>query len=281
MPINGRLDLADLASVPGGLLRADAAESWGRVRAAVGLDLRPTSYADTYRPFEVQERIFRERYTTAYVTGIDPRLWLGMVWWRKPVYAAAAVPGTSNHGWGLAIDVTGLGGFSGATYARLAGAAGPHGWNNTAGRQIAEPWHWEYAPSTDTHPTSAQEDDDVDAETRNMIFHIGALLAETPVRTAQAVAGLPVSRVAGQPSTFLQDTVDGTSAALAIRAILDPDGNGKFDSPKVDVDEVALAAALAPLIPKAVVALSDDDLARVAKVAADESDRRARTRLGA
>lgn len=157
--LNGRLDVATLVAVPGGLLRADAAAAWLRVRAAVGLDLRPTSWADTYRPYYVQERIFRERYTTSWVTGIDPRRWLGQTWWRLPGTASAAVPGTSNHGWGVAIDVTGLGGFTGSAYARLAEVAPAHGYSNRAGRQINEPWHWEYTPSTDTHPTIAQEDD--------------------------------------------------------------------------------------------------------------------------
>ena len=158
--LNGRLDVAALVAVPGGLLRADAADAWIRVRAATGLDLRPTSWADTYRPYYVQERIFRERYTTAYVTGIDPRRWLGQTWWRLPGTASAAVPGTSNHGWGVAIDVTGLGGFAGSAYARLAEVAPAHGWSNRAGRSIGEPWHWEYTPAADTHTSApAQEDD--------------------------------------------------------------------------------------------------------------------------
>ena len=153
--LNGRLDVATLVAVPGGLLRADAADAWIRVRAATGLDLRPTSWADTYRPYYVQERIFRERYTTSWVTGIDPRRWLGDTWWRLPGTASAAVPGTSNHGLGVAIDVTALGGFTGTNYKRLAAVAPAHGWSNWAGRQINEPWHWEYTPAADTHPTPA------------------------------------------------------------------------------------------------------------------------------
>jgi len=47
----------------------------------------------------------------------------------------------------------------------------------------------------------------------------------------------------------------------------------------VDVDENALAAVLAPLLTANVGALSDEDVSRVAKAAADEQDRRTRERL--
>jgi len=161
--VSGRLDTALLVSVGGGqALRADAAAAWlavvAEVRAQFGITL---SLTDSYRPYAVQERIFRERYTTAYVTGIDPRRWLGQTWWRLPGNSSAAVPGTSNHGWGMAIDVTGLGGFNGSTYAHLAAVAPAHGWSNWAGRQIDEAWHWEYSPAADAFPTPApaQEDD--------------------------------------------------------------------------------------------------------------------------
>lgn len=46
------------------------------------------------------------------------------------------------------------------------------------------------------------------------------------------------------------------------------------------VDPQALAAALAPLLDATVEGLSDADLARIARAAADETDRRARERLG-
>ena len=154
--INGRLDGALLANVPGGRLDLAAAASWIRLRADVlarfGFDLMPTSSVDTYRPYEVQERIFRQRYTTERVTGIDPRQWLGMTWWRLPVYAAAAVPGTSNHGWGRAVDIASMGGFTSAKYKAVSAVAPAHGWDNNEGRSINEPWHWTYKPANDSRP---------------------------------------------------------------------------------------------------------------------------------
>lgn len=47
-----------------------------------------------------------------------------------------------------------------------------------------------------------------------------------------------------------------------------------------EVDEAALAKELAPMLPAHVGAFSDADLSRIAKAAADESDRRERERLG-
>jgi LAS superfamily LD-carboxypeptidase LdcB len=64
--------------------------------------------------------------------------------------ALAAVPGTSNHGWGLALDLCGgAQSFGSAQYAWLAAIAPAFGWVNPpwarpgAGRE--EPWHWEYS----------------------------------------------------------------------------------------------------------------------------------------
>lgn len=66
---------------------------------------------------------------------------------RKP--ALAAVPGTSNHGWALALDMCGgVESFGTAQYSWLAGHAASYGWVNPywakpgGGRE--EPWHWEY-----------------------------------------------------------------------------------------------------------------------------------------
>src|SRR5699024_2494628 len=66
---------------------------------------------------------------------------------RKPGFAAR--PGTSNHGWGLALD---LGGGtqtgSGEQYDWLVANASEYGWENPdlAKRNSYELWHWEYVP---------------------------------------------------------------------------------------------------------------------------------------
>lgn len=68
---------------------------------AAGFDVQATG---TYRSYERQEQLFLQRYTTDKLPGRPTRRWNGVTYWQKPGTAAAAVPGTSNHGWGLAVD---------------------------------------------------------------------------------------------------------------------------------------------------------------------------------
>lgn len=162
---NGIADdtLTDVPGEPGARLRADAAASWGRlcddVERRYGWRPRLTSAGDAFRPYAVQERIFRQRYTTTGPTAVDWRgkRWDGSgngvpeTWWRLPIWAAAATPGASNHGWGVACDVTGLGGFHGRRYREFKTVALEHGWDNVEGAAIAEAWHWRYRPHNDRH----------------------------------------------------------------------------------------------------------------------------------
>ena len=70
------------------------------------------------------------------------------------VYAAkpnlAAVPGTSNHGWGLALDLCGgVERFGSEAHLWMRINAGRFGWFHPAWAQQSgskpEAWHWEYA----------------------------------------------------------------------------------------------------------------------------------------
>lgn len=112
---NGRLPSGVLRAIgPTGYLHHVAARSWAAMRwaaASDGIDIFPTSVADAYRIYRIQELIFRARYTTRGPTSVDSRgrFWQGRRWYRLPGFAPAAVPGTSNHGWGLAVDVSGTG----------------------------------------------------------------------------------------------------------------------------------------------------------------------------
>jgi len=110
---NGKLPSSILVSTPGQAggaevrLVAPAARAWRALTSAAlkaGHVLKPTSLNDSFRPYTVQERIFRERYTTTYLAGRPYKTWNGQRWYQKPNTAVAAVPGTSNHGWGLAVD---------------------------------------------------------------------------------------------------------------------------------------------------------------------------------
>jgi hypothetical protein len=62
-----------------------------------------------------------------------------------------ANPGTSNHGWGKAVDIGGCCGINtgtGAAFDWLTTNASRYGWNHPdwaqAGGSKPEPWHWEY-----------------------------------------------------------------------------------------------------------------------------------------
>lgn len=66
---------------------------------------------------------------------------------RKGKYAAT--PGTSNHGWGLALDLGGgINNFGTPQYNWMKANAARFGWYHPAwaepGRSTPEPWHWEY-----------------------------------------------------------------------------------------------------------------------------------------
>lgn len=123
---NGRVPAAALGSVnqPGSnhRLHAPAAASWNNLVAEAadhGFDLRIT---DSYRSYEEQVDLVR----------------------RKGLYSQggyAAVPGTSNHGWGLAVDAD----VRNPDLQRWLQVNAPRfGWVESVPR---EPWHWEFRPS--------------------------------------------------------------------------------------------------------------------------------------
>jgi hypothetical protein len=129
---NGRLPASMLCTLwdPERQLRSDAAVAIAKLN--VGYIKRfghPMCFNDAYRSLVQQYRIkaLRGGY--------------------------AARPGTSEHGWGLAVDLCdGVDEGSGsATYAWLRANAPAYGWENptwarSGGSGPYEPWHWEYMP---------------------------------------------------------------------------------------------------------------------------------------
>jgi hypothetical protein len=110
-------------------LRCDAAAAFRAMASAyaafVGSALCVT---DSYRTYAGQVRLYGE----------------------KP--ALAAVPGTSNHGWGLALDLCGgIQNFGTPQYGWMVANAGRFGFLHPTwadpGNGREEPWHWEYAGS--------------------------------------------------------------------------------------------------------------------------------------
>ncbi|MBD5785263.1 D-alanyl-D-alanine carboxypeptidase family protein [Cellulosimicrobium terreum] len=118
--------LCELSFAPGQLLRCDAAHQVEKLNAkyreAFGSDI---SVTDSYRSYGSQVAVKGSRG-----------------------YFAAA-PGTSNHGWGQALDLGGgIQGYGSAQYQWMRDNAPGFGWDNPewarAGGAKNEPWHWEY-----------------------------------------------------------------------------------------------------------------------------------------
>lgn len=126
---NGRIPVAalcPLVSAPGHHLRADAAYAFDRLSRAYAERFgRPICVTDSYRSYEAQVSVYA----------------------RKP--GLAAVPGTSNHGWGTATDLCGgVSDFASSEHRWLALNASLHGWYHPGWAQQngskPEPWHWEF-----------------------------------------------------------------------------------------------------------------------------------------
>lgn len=150
---NGRIPDGDLVTIArGARLLPGPARSFGwicdEVERRYGWRPRPTGSFDGYRPlsgnYYAQTETFLRRYS-ARATGSGP--YGDVRFWNKVRYvrisgAAAAVPGTSNHGWASAVDVADLLSFTSDRYEQFAEVAAEAGWTNSEGRQIGEYWHW-------------------------------------------------------------------------------------------------------------------------------------------
>jgi hypothetical protein len=104
---NGNLDVSLLVEIGNkGKLHVNAARAWRAFVAEaskIGLDLTYT-YGGAYRSYQDQVNLFKQRYTTSLLQGRPRKWWNNQWWYLRPKMAEAAVPGTSNHGFGLAID---------------------------------------------------------------------------------------------------------------------------------------------------------------------------------
>jgi hypothetical protein len=131
MAVNGRLTDGELAAIPGGRLRKDAADAWLAMRAYIGKSkgvwICPTSARTAYRPYADQEYFWK-----LYQGGHG---------------ALAARPGTSNHGWGIAVDMP-----SPAMHAAVRECGHQFGWGIRGGRlgsdAPSEAWHCTWHPGS-------------------------------------------------------------------------------------------------------------------------------------
>lgn len=153
MNYNGQL--TNTTPIYGGhRLRADATTSWVRLCNYFGREIKLT---DSYRPLTVQRNIFFSRYISQATGGGyygDVKHYNGVRYVRLRGYATVAVPGTSNHGWGTAVDIAdGVNKSQGEVWNWLNTYAHMFGWFNPAWaktKNYYEPWHWEYNPAKDT-----------------------------------------------------------------------------------------------------------------------------------
>lgn len=94
---------------PGGdVLHHLAARAYQAMYAKAKSHAVDLAITDGYRPYTTQERLFRERYRDSYnpfATTTSRKFWRDRWWYKRWGVATAAVPGSSNHGWGLAVDV--------------------------------------------------------------------------------------------------------------------------------------------------------------------------------
>jgi hypothetical protein len=117
---NGRIPREALETIGIGQhrLAAVAAQAFKAMRSAAAAEGIDVGVTDSYRPYDEQVDLVR----------------------RKGLYSQggyAAVPGTSPHGWGLALDVD----VTPDGLAWLRANAGRFGFVECVPR---EPWHWEY-----------------------------------------------------------------------------------------------------------------------------------------
>ncbi|MCA1710710.1 MAG: D-alanyl-D-alanine carboxypeptidase family protein [Actinobacteria bacterium] len=119
--------LCPLWQAPGERLRADAAAAFNRMSQAHAASAGgPLCVTDSYRSYAGQVAVYRE----------------------KP--SLAATPGTSEHGWGLAVDLCGgVQQFGSDAYRWMQANAGGFGFGHPAWAEPSgskpEPWHWEFA----------------------------------------------------------------------------------------------------------------------------------------
>jgi hypothetical protein len=155
-------------------LRPDAADSYGRLNEAFRLQFNESlPITEAYRTYDLQYRYFTERYTR--VTGPTNIQFEGSYWALRGGQSPAAVPGTSNHGWGVAADFGG-GVASPRTAQKIwmnANAPG-YGWEPTGDSfSPAEAWHFDYTSPWSGDPTPTpeylpqEEDEDMYARRSN------------------------------------------------------------------------------------------------------------------
>lgn len=137
---NGKLPQRLLAPAHGGgQLHHIAAAAWKKLVEAAAKDGVELDNVGAYRTYDQQVSLFKDRYQATPNGSKTTRRWNGITYYLKQGKAPSATPGTSNHGWGLAIDVANIG--SGKRLEWLLKNAPQMGWS---WEMQEEPWHIRY-----------------------------------------------------------------------------------------------------------------------------------------
>lgn len=151
---NGKLKQSQLKPLKcGGFMWHGAADAFNRMYVAAKKDGFTLRNIGDYRSYPRQEALFLQRYADK-PTGRNPkvtRTWQGKTWYLKKGMSPCGVPGTSNHGLGLAIDLD-------VTNPKLYAWLDKHGPDfgfylqgkptTPDGKKNPEfeAWHWQYCP---------------------------------------------------------------------------------------------------------------------------------------
>lgn len=162
---NGLIPPSALTKISSGhLLRADAAAAYEAMNVAFRAQFgKRLGVSDGYRPLYgistpafsyphqySQVGIFEDRYPYLTYAGVNDQRgpWKGKRWWRRTGTAAAAVPGTSNHGWGVALDLAaGVNVLNSPENLWVRANSARFGWVWPSWAQkypSLEPWHYEF-----------------------------------------------------------------------------------------------------------------------------------------
>lgn len=218
----------------GRTLLTPTAKAWAwtvaEVKRRYGWTPKPSDGLSAYRTVAEQERLFRQNYTTSWADSakFDRRVWPGHgTYWRRPGKAAAAVPGTSNHGKARALDVQGLGAIGSTRHRQFMDVATEVGFSNVEGASVGEPWHQVHDGHTIPKPKPAPKPTPAPTTKELDMFTI-----RRGLKLAPKVADRRYALVTG-------DRAVGISVAAYAR--FKAAGHGAITLPEADYDKIVKA----------------------------------------
>lgn len=206
---------------------------WKALRYYVGLEgavLKSSGKYDSYRPLVIQTEIFNDRYQEEY-TPWGSKTCSGKTWYKvSRTVATAACPGTSNHGWAMAIDCNLSDPKVQPALEKWAVKCG-FSWELIP----EEPWHirWIMGDKVPQAVLDYEGLDDMSAETENQVLQIYNAIFKGGSSCGTVPPGFATNSIVNKLDYLIAKVQAGVT---------------------VDVDEAAIAAEvaaqLAPIIPK-------------------------------